>query len=183
MPCDLVALSSGGSCIDATGGIVRSFAVSKEYITGVTATGNVISAITMSTTGKWKLLTYDVDGTAFFNQTGQRAGRRLTYQQSAFLKFSGLDEVYAAAAKIFGECCQLVFIHILTNGKRVVQGLELDATAVGGFVGTKISDTAATPNLLSDTSENDSRMEFTVEGVAKAPAPFTTLTDSAITAL
>lgn len=183
MACDVVAINSGGSCIDAEGGITHSYCVSLEYITSVTATGNVISAITMGTPNKWVRLDYDKDGTAFYNQTGQRNGRRLTYLQQAFLKFAGLDETYAAAAEIFGKCCQLVFVHVLTNGKRVVQGIELDSTATGGFVSTKIADTKATPNLLTDTSENEARMEFNIEGTAKIPSPFTTLTDSAIEAL
>ena len=137
----------------------------------------------MSAVGKWKKQVYDTDGTAFFNQTGQRKGRRLTYKQASFLKYSGMDSTYAVAAKTFGKCCNLVFIHVLTNGNRVVQGLEIDAAASGGFTGTKVTDTMLTPNLLSDTSQNDSRMEFNVEGEAKEPAPFTTLTDTAIEAL
>lgn len=183
MPCDLVPINSGGSCVDAQGGIQYSYVVSKEYITAVTATLNVITNFTMSTPGKWERLDYDTDGTAFFNQTGARTGRRLVYNQASFLKFAGLDEDYAAAAKLFGECCNLVFIHVLTNGNRVIQGIEQDAAATGLFTGTKVGDTRATPNLISDTSENEARLEFNVEGIAKSPAPFTDLLDAAIEAL
>lgn len=183
MACDVVAINSGGSCIDAEGGITHSYVVSLEYITAVTATGNVISAITMGTPNKWMRLDYDKDGTAFFNQTGQRNGRRLSYLQQAFLKFAGYDETYGVAANTFGKCCQLVFIHVLTNGKRVVQGIELDTTATGNFTATKIADTKATPNLMTDTSENEARLEFNIEGTAKSTSPFTTLTDAAIEAL
>jgi hypothetical protein len=63
-----------------------------------------------------------------------------------------------------------------------VQGIEIDATAVGGFVGSK-TDTRVIPSAMSDTGANQARLEMLIEGTTFSLAPATSLTDSAILAL
>ena len=79
--------------------------------------------------------------------------------------------------------CQLVFLHVLTNGQIAVQGLEIDANATGGFTGTKIRDTKVTPTQSSNTSAEEAFLQFLVRGTSKHVAPFTDLTPAEIEAL
>ena len=131
MACDVTALNSVTDCPSADGGIEYSWYVSSEYVTAITVSSAKISNFTMSTSGKWKRLDYDKDGTSFFNETGNRTNRRLVYQQAALLKFAGKNAAAKAVTDIADSCCALIFIHILTAGERVVQGIEIDAAATG----------------------------------------------------
>jgi len=183
MPVTVLAIDAGGACDQVDGGISHSYYVDRDFITGVTATGNLITAMTMSTPGKWARLDYDRDQTSFYNQVGARNGKRISYTQTAFLKFAGYTQLYASTADLAKSACKLVFIHVMTNGARVIQGLELDATAVGGIDGSKIQDTRVVPTLNTDTSANEARLEFNIEGQSKSLSPFTDLTDTEIEAL
>lgn len=183
MPCDVVNLSTVTDCSGTEGGIIYSFYVSAEYISAATFTAGVLSNLTMTAVGKIKRLDYNRDGVPYYNQTGQRNNKRLSYQQAAMMPFSGISKAGIDAASLAGSCCRLVFIHVLTSGLRVVQGMEVDTGAVGGFTGTKVRDTVLTPSILSDTSANEARMEFMVQGEARTPSFTTSLTDAAIAAL
>lgn len=183
MPCDVVALNSASACTPSEGGIQYSYYVSAEYITAITVASGVISAITMSSTGKWKKLVPDADRTSSFNQTGERTNNRLRYVQALFLKFAGLSSVLKSTSDTAAACCQLVFIHVMTNGARIVQGIEIDSAATGGFTVNKLQPAKLTPSAISDTAENEARHEWNVEGITKLLAPYTSLTDTAIEAL
>lgn len=183
MPCDVVALNSASACTPSEGGVQYSHYVSAEYITAITVSAGVISGFTMSTTGKWKKLVPDSDRTSFFNQTGERTNLRLRYVQALFIKFAGLSSVLKSTTDLAAACCQLVFVHVMTNGARIVQGIEIDSAATGGFTVNKLQPARLTPNALSDTAENEARHEWNVDGITKSLAPYTTLTDTAIEAL
>lgn len=183
MACDVVALNSVTNCPSADGGVEYSWYVSAEYITAITTSSGKISNFTMSTTGKWKRLDYDKDGTSRFDETSTRTNRRLVYQQVGFIKFSGKNAAQKAVNDIADECCALVFIHVLTAGERVVQGIEIDAAATGGFTTNKVEVTRLTPNSMSGTSAEEARLEWNIGGQTKKLAPYTTLTDTAIAAL
>lgn len=183
MACDVVALNSASACTPSEGGIQYSYYVSAEYITAIAVTSGVISGFTMSTTGKWKKLVADADRTSSFNQTGERTNNRLRYVQALFLKFAGLSSVLKSTTDTAAACCQLVFVHVMTNGARIVQGLEIDSAATGGFTVNKLEPTKLTPSAISDTAENEARHEWNAGGITKLLAPYTTLTDSAIEAL
>lgn len=184
MACGLTALSSIATCTNDGGGIARSFMCNLADITAVTLTSGVISGFTMASTGLWKALAYDKDDTAYFNQTGARAnaGAPFIATQTAFLKFKGMSSAYITAANSMKDCCNVVVIHVLNNGARLVQGIEIDATAVGGFVGSK-TDTRVIPSAMSDTGANQARLELLIEGTAFTLTPTTSLSDSAILAL
>jgi hypothetical protein len=184
MACGITSLSSVATCNNDIGGIARSFMCNLADITAVTLTSGVISGFTMASTGLWKQMTYDKDDTAYYNQTGARAnpGAPLVATQTSFLKFKGMSSAYITAANAAKDCCNVVLIHVLNNGARIVQGIVIDATAVGGFSGTK-TDTRVTPSVMSDTGANQSRLEYLIEGTAYDFSPTTSLTDSAILAL
>ena len=185
MACTLTALNSVTGCPDNTGGIQYSYYTLLANIATVTATNNVITAMTMSGATDWEKLEYDKNDTSYFNETGERLNDvgALAYAQEALLQFGGFNNTFGLAADNTSDCCQLVFIHVLTNGNKVVQGLELDAAATGGFTGTKLRDTKVTPTFNTNTSAEEAFLQYLARGRAKKLAPFTTLTDAAIEAL
>lgn len=185
MACTPTALNSVTGCADKTGGIQYSYYTELANIATITATGNLITAMTMDSTGLWKKLEYDRNDSSYYNQPGQRYNDigALTYPQEALLQFGGFTAAYGLAADGTSDCCQLVFIHVLTSGDRVIQGLEIDASATGGFTGTKVRDTKVTPTQNSNTSAEEAYLQYLVRGTSKKLSPFTDLTDAEIEAL
>lgn len=185
MACGFTALNSTTGCPDNEGGVQYSFVAKLEDITAVTVSSGQISNFTMASTGLWKKLEYDKDGTSFFNQTGSRTNDTGAHKFDAesFMKFGGMSQTYKAWADDAIDCCKVVIIHVMTNGTRRVQGIEIDSAAVGGFTGTKSRDTKMTVNDMGGTTEEEARIEVSTKGRSKKLAPFTTLTDTAIAAL
>ena len=185
MACTLTALNSTTGCPDNTGGLQYSYVCNLADISSITNTANLITAFTMASTGLWKKLQYDKNDTSYFNQPGQRLNDigALSYPQEALLQFGGFNAAAAVIADGASDCCQLVFIHVLTNGQFVVQGLEVDAAATGGFTGTKLRDTKVTPTQSTNTAAEEAYLQYLVRGTAKHMAPFTDLTAAEIEAL
>jgi len=185
MACTLTALNSITGCPDNTGGLQYSYVANLSDITSIANTANLITAFTMDSVGLWKKLEYDKNDTSYFNQVGGRFNDigALSYPQEALLQFGGFNAAADLIADGASDCCQLVFIHVLTNGQIVVQGLEVDAAAVGGFTGTKIRDTKVTPSQNSNTAAEEAWLQFLVRGTSKHVAPFTDLTPTEIEAL
>ncbi len=185
MACALTALNSTTGCPDNTGGLQYSYYTLLANIASVTATNNLITAITMSGATDWEKLEYDKNDTSYFNQPGARFNDIgvLSYPAEALLQFGGFNAAYSLAADSTGDCCNLVFIHVLTNGQRVVQGIELDAAATGGFTGSKIRDTKVTPTQNTNTAAEEAFLQYLIRGTTKKLAPFTDLTDAEIEAL
>jgi len=185
MACALVALDSTSGCPDNEGGLQHSYVCKLSDITAITVTSGVISAITMSTTGLIKKLVYDKNETSYFNQVGERTNDTgaLKYSAEALMSFGGMSSTYKSFADDMGDCCKLVFFHVLQNGSIVVQGIEIDTGATGNFTGTKVRDTKITPTQNSGTSAEEAALQIIVRGRSKKMAPFTSLTQAAIEAL
>lgn len=185
MACALVALDSTSGCPDNEGGLQHSYVCKLSDITAVTVTSGVISAVTMSTTGLFKKLVYDKNETSYFNQVGERTNETgaLKYAAEALLTFGGMSSTYKSFADDMGDCCKLVFFHVLTNGAIVIQGIEIDTGASGNFTGTKVRDTKVVPSQQGGTAAEEARLEILVRGRSKKLAPFTSLTQAAIEAL
>lgn len=185
MACTLVALNTG-TCVNAQGGAEYAYATSLEYISAVTATANLITAITMTTTDKWVKLVPNKNQTARYDETGERPNEfstKFNYNCEGFAYFAGKSATTHLVANAFSACCQIVVVWVLNNGQRVIQGLELDAAATGGFTGSKEADCRCTPSSLSDTSANESRLELLFTSKNRLASPFTDLTDTEIEAL
>lgn len=182
MACDLVGIGSVGDCTPNEGGIRKSFATKLSNITSVTITSGVISNFTMASTGLWEEYIYDTDNTANFNQVGSLNGNRFSVEQTSFMKFRGISQAYIAAANTAKDCCNTVWIHVLANGTRLVQGFEY-LTATGAPVGTVNRDTRIVPTVNTDTTQNECRLEYTVAGNSNSFTNTTSLSDSAILAL
>lgn len=182
MACGLVGINSVTDCLPNYGGIVKSFGVKLSDITSVTIASGVISNFTMASSGLWEEYVYDGDGTANFNQTGGINNNRFSVEQAAFMKFKGINAAYITAANNAKDCCDVVFIHVLANGTRLVQGIEALA-ATGAPDRTFNRSTRIIPNVNTDTTQNEARLEFNVTGNANSFTLTTSLTDSAILAL
>lgn len=182
MACDLVGVGTVGDCIPNEGGIIKSFATKLSNITTVTLTTGVISNFTMTSTGLWEEYLYDRDATANFNQVGSINNNRFSVEQTAFMKFKGISQAYIAAANSAKDCCNTVWIHVLANGTRLVQGFE-HLLVTGAPEGTINRETRISPTINTDTSANEARMEYTVAGNSNSFTNTTTLSDAAILAL
>jgi hypothetical protein len=185
MACALVALNSTTACPDNTGGLDYSYVCKLEDIEAITVTSGIVSALTMATTGLFKKLQYDKNDTSRFDQVGERTNETgaMRYNSEAFLQFGGMSSTYKTWADGAADCCALVFIHFLTSGVSVIQGIEIDSAATGGFTGTKIRDTKIVPSQMSGTAAEEARLEVLVRGRSKKLAPFTDLTATEIEAL
>lgn len=182
MACGLVSINSVTDCLPNYGGIVKSFGCKLADITSVTIVSGVVTTFTMASTGLWKTYIYDADGTAKFDQEGTINNNRFFCEQSAFMKFKGISAAYVDAANNAKDCCDVVFVHILANGLRVIQGIETLA-ATGAPSRTFNRSTRIKPSLKSDTTQNEARMEFVVDGSSNSFALTTSITDAAILAL
>jgi hypothetical protein len=182
MACALVGVGSVGDCVPAEGGIIKSYGTVFSNITGVTITSGVISNFTMSSTGLWEEFLYDLNATANFNQVNTLNGDRSTIEQTAFMSFKGISEAQIAAANTSKDCCDLVFIHVLANGVRLVQGIERQA-ATGAPTRTANRSTRLVANVNTDIATNSARVEYTLAGNSNTFTHTTTLSDSAIEAL
>lgn len=182
MACTLVGVNSMADCSPNYGGIVKSFACKLADITSVTIASGVITNLTMASTGLFEEYVYDGDGTANYNQTGAINNNRFTNEQVAFMKFKGITAAYVAAANNAVQCCDVVFIHVLANGTRLVQGIEA-LTTTGAPSPTFVRSTRIIPTINTDTTQNEARMEFSISGAANTFSLTTSLTDSAILAL
>ncbi len=182
MACTITGINSVTDCVINYGGIVKSWGCKLADITSVTITTGEITNFTMASTGLWKEFIYDADGTANYNQVGSVNNNRFSNEQTAFMKFKGISSAYVTAAQAAKDCCDVVFIHVLANGVRLVQGFEALA-ATGAPQRPANRSTRIIPTINSDTTQNEARMEYAVTGNTNSFSMVTTLSDSAIAAL
>lgn len=181
MACGLTDITAIATC-ETNGGIVESVGCKFTDITSVTLTSGVVSNFTMASTGLWQEYTYALDSTANFASTGARNGNRITQEQAAFLKFPGITEAYLLAADNAQQCCDVVFIHFLANGTKVIQGLERLAST-GAPSRTANQSTRIVPTANTGTSNEEARLEFNIQGNANSMPMTTSLTKAALLAL
>jgi hypothetical protein len=181
---DLIDISSQTSC-EPDGGLAYSYVAPLKYVSAITVTSNVITGITMSQAGEWVRYDYDSDGTSVYAQPGTRDanGRGKTFAQQADIKFGGITTAYITAANAAGLKCPVVAIHVLNNGVRLVQGLEQQAGATGGFVKSKVLEALVIPSMTSGLSTESSNMTFAITSTSRSLSMPTDLTDSEIEAL
>lgn len=170
MACGVTAINqvSDPTACGGVGGITKSWGIPCSDISDITigddGNGNSeISAITLASTKAFAKLVPDDDKTAFFNQEGTRDGKKLTIEQNAFLKFNTVNEAKIQAANDAAECCCTVWIHEFTNGIRLMQGVDETAS---GWDFTTVTP-LVTPNVLSDTAENEDRVEYNISSESR----------------
>lgn len=183
MAATLVPLNQASLSCAANGGYTSIWIAEKKYISAITVASGVITNFTMTTTGKWNKWEPDLDNTANYAQNGNRTGKNRNYTQIGFAKFGGIDATMVLNTQNAVQVCDVVAVYVLPNGTRLVQGIEIDAAATGGFTSSKIEQTLLIANVLTDTAQNENRTEFTIQGIAALPSSTTTVTDSAFAAL
>lgn len=181
MACTPIGINQNNeSCAVPDGGVSWSYATDIANITSVTfGVDGEITAIVMDAPGLWEKFVYDDDDTAYFNSEGERTGKKLVYNQTAFMKFEGITVDKVKASNALADCCNMVWIHRLNSGIALVQGIEDDGS--GAMKRVKQS-AKATPNVMSDTGANVERIEITVNSQCKK-IHVVDLTDAAIEAL
>ena len=182
MACGITALSSSTDCAANQGGLLYSFACKFSDITSVTITTNVISGLTMSTTGLLKRFDYDLNHTANYNQVGSLNGNRFTIEQTSAMQFRGITSAYIIASNSASECCDTVWFHFLANGICVVQGIEFQA-ATGAPIRSANRSTRIIPTINTDVALNEARVEYSVAGSSNTFSQTSSLTATALAAL
>lgn len=184
MPAAAVSIDQTlGNCA-SDGGIYETQFVDCAEITDVTIDNStrVLTGFTMAQTGQWAKLTFDSDDTAFYNENSERNNLKLTITQEAFMKFAQVTAAKINAAQDASQLCCVVAIHRTNSGINRVQGIQYDVDADTW----KLSKTkcTVTPNILTDTGDNEDRVEYTFSSVSSGKFSITTdLTSAAITAL
>jgi hypothetical protein len=180
----ITALSNALADCNAAGGTIRSWFVEAKFVTAVAVTADVITGFTMTTTGKWKRWDYALDNTAKYTQTVNRSGNRRTIGQSMNCRFNGVDATINKAAADAMGTCDIIAIHVLPNGVRLVQGLELDPGATGLYILNAGGErTLIQPTVDTDVATGESSIAFLISGTANNVSPTTTITDAALAAL
>ena len=178
MACTLLELVQT-DCSGSDGGIFKSFLIdaAKVDASGITHVNQLVSSIT--TSENWVEFRFDTDNdTAYYNQEGERTNNKHVYNQTAFMQFSGIDETKRAAAEALKQCCAVVAVHFLNNGKVLIQGVEL-LTSPDWKITKKAAK--ATINILTDTGNNEDRIEVTLISQSRQASPFTTMDESDFT--
>lgn len=186
---EIKSLSSITDCGALSGGIPRIFIFPLVELTAVTTTTDVngvtrITGLTMANVGKIVKWTPARDNAVQFVQTGNRSDQdRLTYSREGTLVFRGYSSEQSHIADLAAKFCEVVVIYVMKSGERVVQGIELDASAVGGFVADSNQSARVVPVATTGTNDGIPQITFTISSNGDSLAPFTTLTDSALLAL
>lgn len=176
MACGLVDMEQD-TCPAVAGGIMEARVIPCEDIEEVTIAENgQVTALTLSDAGAFVKLKFDKDDTGFYNQEGERPTRNIHISnQSAFMKFSGLDSTKVDAARKLKRCCCVVAVYRLGNGKYVIQGIEPIPGSTSGEWQFSKQETKATVSIFSGTGAEEDRIEVTLSGQAFEESLFTTL--------
>lgn len=179
--CNISSLISTDSCADVEGGVSHIYVAPLAEITDGTVAAGEITALVTESVGPntFVKMVPDDDDSARYDQTGERNGQVLRISQELFLKYGGLGLANTNWANTLSKCCALVVIVCYNSGDRVLQGMDfLNDTLVK-------SKTAArfTPSSLSDTGENEARIEGTITSVGRHLSLNVALDDAAIEAL
>lgn len=187
--CEIKSLSSITDCGSLNGGVSRVFIFPVSELTAVTTTVGAdgvtrITGLTMATTGKIVKWSPARDNAVQFVQTGNRSDQdRLTYSREGTLIFRGYTSEQSHIADLSAKCCEVVVIYVMKSGERIVQGIELDASATSGFVTDANQPARVVPTATTGTNDATPQITFTIASSGDSLAPFTTLTDSALLAL
>lgn len=147
------------TCPKAIGGIYALALADFADITASTISGSSVTAVTGVT---WVLFLHDLDGTAFYDQNGDRPTQYIKkYISDGFVKFVDITDAKVAALLDLG-CCNLVGIAFQNNGVNRIFGIDPDADGTAAklsLVPHKITD-----SLKSGTSQEENRIEFVITG-------------------
>jgi len=182
MGCKLVDLATLDPCPESDGGIYETQIAECEDIADVIFDADgCITNFVMVSLGNWYVYTMDDDDTAFYNQEGERTNNKHTVNQTSFFKFAGVSKTAISFANGIKGCCCLVAVHFFNSGIAVVQGIDYNEDT-GTWLVTK-KKTKATVNILSDTGDNEDRVEVNLISTGRCFSAVTALTSEDLQAL
>lgn len=180
MPAEITPIDQTAGACGSDGGISVSYGILCEDVTDITVVSGVVTGFTLASTKSFSKLVFDDDDTAFYNQEGEREGKKVTINQTAFMKFEQITSAKIIAGNNALQVCCSIWVHYLNSGVALVQGIDYfdDDSYLNAKTTAKI-----TPSALSDTGENADRLEYNIESVGRRLSPTTSLTTTQIEAL
>lgn len=169
MPIDLIEIPAG-NCGECSGGIVRSGAVDCAYVdlTGVAInTDKRVTAMVMNTPNKTVEYVPVDDNTARYDSVGERSGNVHRSNQEAFWKFPCLNNDKVKAGEWLKSACCLVVVHEYANGMVAIQGIDAVPDGAGYKAVFSKTKAKATVSALSDTQDNEDRLEVLINSVSR----------------
>jgi hypothetical protein len=185
MPCTLTSINQdNASCGTSDGGIKQSYGIDLSTVDALTydgSNGSLVTGVTLSGVGEaFTLYVYDDDDSAFYNEEGERTGKKHVYNQQASMKFEGITAAKIQAAEQLKDCCAQFWFHVGNNGIIRIQGVEKSAAA-SGFDRPK-QTAKATVSINSLTGADADNITIVIDSQAKV-ALVTDLTTTEIEAL
>lgn len=167
--CELLEVDAGDICPDIESGVEVSYGVAAAEVEDITMTGTSITAFTMANAGAWVKLKPTQDDTAYFNSVGDRQQDQHMFNQEYFGKFSGLDAAKITAGNALANCCNMIVVHFLNNGQKIVQGIDLRKNAPPGDKQWRWSKQTAKPtvSMYSGQGTEPDRLEIRNISVCK----------------
>lgn len=147
------------ACPKGIGGIYALSLADFADLTAATVSGSSVTSVTGLT---WVTFLHDKDGTAFFDQNGERPSTYvLKYVTDGFVKFVDVTDAKIAAVEDLG-CCSLVGIAWYNNGHAAIFGIDPDDA--GTDAKESLVRHQVTPSRKSGTSGEENRLEFVING-------------------
>lgn len=136
MPCTLTGINQDNDdCGTPDGGTKIDYGIDLNTLNTITydvSNPYVITAITLTGVGEtFTKYVPDDDDTAFYNEEGERTGKKHVYNQQSNMKFEGITAEKIKAAEELKSCCAQFWFHVHNSGIIRVQGIEKSSNANG----------------------------------------------------
>lgn len=132
-----------------------------------------VAGFVMASVGAWNVYTVDDDDSSSYNQNHTRTNRKNTIVQQSTFKFSGLEDELLCWSDEAKECCCMVAVIFSNNCVNFVQGIEKDEKQEQGWKFSR-KNAKAQINILTDTGDNEDRVEVVIESTASCFSSTTT---------
>jgi len=172
--CEYESVIQGSNqCRKTIGGIRKSWAVdwqNVESVQGLAETGTIMG-LTLKEGKTLKVLEYDNDNTASYNQTTNRVGLDARVEQVSTLKFTGANVEKSVIANKAKGVHNGLWFHLQNDGTIHSQGAEFGANGdkvIKSLVGAKVN-----PNINSNTGEGSSDVTWNIISTSTDVLPVT----------
>ena len=155
-------IQGSNQCKKSVGGVRKSWGIdwqNVESVQGLAETGT-ITGLTLKEGKTLKVLEYDNDNTASYNQTTNRVGLDARVEQVATLKFTGANVEKSVIANKAKGVHNGLWFHLQNDGTIHSQGAEFGAKGdkiITSLVGAKVN-----PNINSNTGEGSSDVTWNI---------------------
>lgn len=164
-------IQGSNQCKKSVGGVRKSWGIdwqNVESVQGLAETGT-ITGLTLKEGKTLKVLEYDNDNTASYNQTTNRVGLDARVEQVATLKFTGANVEKSVIANKAKGVHNGLWFHLQNDGTIHSQGAEFGAKGdkiITSLVGAKVN-----PNINSNTGEGSSDVTWNIVSTSTDTVP------------